>query len=69
MLVFFPKKESLFLDVYVIFYFKHVLAFESVKPVNEVSSLGANLTICKKFEIHPSYLPEWIANLRMVRNS
>ncbi|XP_065200923.1 transmembrane protein 209 isoform X2 [Planococcus citri] len=38
---------------------------EFVKPVNEVSSLGANPAVCKKFGINQSFLPEWIANLRM----
>ncbi len=39
---------------------------ESAKPVNEVSSLGANQSVCKKFGVNQACLPEWIANLRKV---
>lgn len=44
----------------------YISALESVKPVNEVASLGANLTVCKKFDVNQAYLSEWIANLRKV---
>lgn len=49
-----------------LFYQIAVLALENVKPISEVASLGANLSVCKKFCVNQSYLSEWIANLRKV---